>query len=97
MSRHGKLVCLNGPQAGREYDLSDTAVILGRSQEADVVLQDQFASRQHAKISMIEGAYQISDLGSKNGVVLNGRRIEDGGYAWLEDGSEFHVNRFSLP
>lgn len=88
MSRFGKLVCLSGPRAGREYELPTSALIIGRAQDADIVLEDQFASRHHAEIRYIEGAYQIYDLNSKNGVILNGHKLATGGAAWLEDGVE---------
>lgn len=88
MSRFGKLVCLNGVRAGSEYDLPDRTVTVGRAAESDIVLQDQFASRHHAEIRYVNGAYQVHDLGSKNGVLVNGQRVPPAGSAWLEDGSE---------
>jgi DNA-binding response OmpR family regulator len=51
-------------------------------------LEDQFASRHHAEIRYIDGAYQVYDLNSKNGVIVNGQRLPEGGSAWLEDGIE---------
>lgn len=88
MSRYGKLVCLSGTRAGREYDLPDHTVVIGRAPEANIVLDDQFASRHHAEIHFVDDAYQIYDLNSKNGVILNGRKLPPGGVAWLEDGTE---------
>ena len=88
MSRFGKLVCLSGPRAGREYDLPNRTIVVGRSPDAEIVLEDQFASRQHAEIHFVDGAYQIYDLNSKNGVIVNGRKLSPGGSAWLEDGTE---------
>lgn len=88
MSRFGKLVCLNGPKAGVELELPERTLTVGRSPEADIVLADQFASRLHAEIRYEDGAYQVRDLDSKNGVFVAGRRLPLGGSAWLEDGSE---------
>jgi hypothetical protein len=88
VSRFGKLVCLSGPRAGREYDLPSRTIVIGRAPDSDIVLEDQYASRQHAEIRYIDGAHQIYDLNSKNGVVLNGRKLAAGGSAWLEDGME---------
>jgi pSer/pThr/pTyr-binding forkhead associated (FHA) protein len=88
VSRFGKLVCLSGPRAGREYDLPNRTIVIGRAPENEIVLEDQFASRHHAEIRYIDGAYQIYDLNSKNGVVINGRKLPPGGAAWLEDGVE---------
>ena len=50
---------------------------MGRSRECDVVLADANVSRRHAEI--LPGAadtWTIADLGSTNGVLVNGRRIE---------------------
>lgn len=88
MNRYGKLVCVTGPRAGDEYLLNQEIILVGRSADADVPLEDQFASRKHAEIRLIENAYQVHDLGSKNGVYVNGARLESGSTAWLEDGAE---------
>jgi DNA-binding response OmpR family regulator len=61
---------------------------MGRAADADIIIEDQFASRHHAEIRFVDGAYQIHDLNSKNGVILNGVKLPPGGVAWLEDGSE---------
>jgi hypothetical protein len=81
-------VCLNGPRAGEEYELNQELIIVGRSAEAAVRLEDQFASRQHAEILHADNAYQVHDLKSKNGVFVDGRRLPGGGTAWLSDGME---------
>lgn len=88
MSRFGKLVCLNGPRAGQEVDLAADIIEVGRSAESAVRLEDQFASRQHAEIRHVDNGYQVHDLHSKNGVVVDGRRLPSGGSAWLSDGME---------
>ncbi|MEZ4582426.1 MAG: winged helix-turn-helix domain-containing protein [Caldilineaceae bacterium] len=88
MSRFGKLVCLTGPRAGQEYSLDKEHIVIGRALEADITLEDQFASRKHAEIFAIDNAYQVHDMGSKNGVFVGGRRLDNGGTAWLEDGME---------
>lgn len=91
MSRAAKLVCLSGPRAGTEYELSSRPQIIGRGADADILLEDQFASRRHAEIRQQDGVYLIHDLASKNGVIVNGVRLESGGQAWLEDGAEIQL------
>ena len=88
MSRFGRLVCIGGPKAGTEYELAKEVVRIGRSADSDIVLEDQFASRHHAEIRRIDGAYQIRDLDSKNGVAVNGVRLPPGASAWIDDGGE---------
>lgn len=96
MSRFARLVCLTGPQTGKEYDLDGDMVSVGRAADAGVRLDDQFASRQHAEIRRIDDAYQVRDLQSKNGVLVEGQRLPGGGTAWLADGMEvqFASTRF---
>jgi predicted component of type VI protein secretion system len=54
---------------------SDGAVI-GRSREADVVIDDPNVSRRHAEVRPSGGSWIVRDLGSTNGVKVNGRRIQ---------------------
>jgi hypothetical protein len=50
-------------------------VTLGRSRQADVVLNDPNVSREHAEIRPRGGSWVVADLGSTNGVSVNGRKI----------------------
>ncbi len=88
MSRFGRLVCLNGPQAGQEIELNQEVTTVGRAPDAGVRLEDQFASRRHAEILRLENGYQVRDLQSKNGVIVDGQRLAPGGSAWLSEGVE---------
>jgi Protein of unknown function (DUF3662)/FHA domain len=60
---------------GRRNVLSGNRVVIGRSREADVVIQDPNVSRRHAELRREDGAWQIVDLGSTNGIKVNGRRV----------------------
>ncbi len=96
MSQFARLVCLSGPDAGTEYELSTETILIGRSANADVTLNDGYASRQHTELHRIDNAYRLHDLESKNGVFVNGSRLGSGATAWLEDGDElqFASTRF---
>ena len=61
---------------GRRHELTKREVVLGRSRECDVRLEDANVSRRHAAIRQEDGAYWIVDLGSTNGVEVNGRRVD---------------------
>ena len=88
MSQFGRLVCLNGPNAGVEYQLKNAITTIGRSADSVIPLDDKFASRHHAELRHIDNAYQVHDLQSKNGVFINNDRLPAGSTAWLEDGAE---------
>jgi hypothetical protein len=61
---------------GRRNVLSGSRVVLGRSREADIVLQDPNVSRRHAELRRDDGGWQVVDLGSTNGIKVNGRRVD---------------------
>ena len=69
------LLLLTGPSAGLRYDLVVEAT-LGRSPSCEIPLEDSKVSRRHAKIQIADGQARITDLGSRNGTVVNGERIE---------------------
>lgn len=60
-------------QAGLDFTVQD-AVVLGRSSEADIVLDDPYASEFHLRLTAKEGRLILTDLGSTNGTYVNGRR-----------------------
>ena len=62
--------------AGKRQQINAPRVVLGRSRECDVRIPDVNVSRRHAELVQEGATYWIADLGSTNGVVLNGREIE---------------------
>lgn len=60
-----------GLPPGAAYDLSDGA-LLGRGDQADIRLEDSFASSRHARLVPHADAVVLEDLGSTNGTYLNG-------------------------
>jgi hypothetical protein len=58
------------------HDLATDRVVLGRSRECDITLDDPNASRRHAEIRRENGAYWIVDLNSTNGIEVNGEPVE---------------------
>lgn len=61
-------------QAGLSFAVNG-ATVLGRSDQADVILEDPYASEFHLRLVSQDGALTVSDLGSTNGTYVNGRRI----------------------
>lgn len=51
------------------------AVLMGRSKDADVVLDDPYASDFHARVVANESRVVLHDLGSTNGTYVNGKRV----------------------
>ena len=61
-------------QAGQSYVIKD-ALTLGRSPDADVLLDDPYASEFHLRLVSEDDRLTLHDLGSTNGTYLNGRRV----------------------
>ena len=72
---HGKLVVLSSNFAGKEFELTKPQMIVGRTDENDLVINHRSISRNHAKLvrEPDTGRYTISDLQSSNGVRVNGQ------------------------
>lgn len=69
---------VSGKHNGLQLMLAGTRTewALGRSQDCELVIDDANVSRRHAQIRKDWSGYLIEDLGSKNGIVLNEKRIE---------------------
>jgi hypothetical protein len=61
---------------GKSHAVTSARVVIGRSRECDLRIADLNASRRHAELRSDDGEYWIVDLGSMNGTLLNGRRVE---------------------
>jgi pSer/pThr/pTyr-binding forkhead associated (FHA) protein len=71
-----RLVVMTPPIAGQEFLLDRASVVIGRTQENDVVLNHKSISRHHAKIIRDGDRYVVVDLESANGVRVNGAEYE---------------------
>jgi pSer/pThr/pTyr-binding forkhead associated (FHA) protein len=50
--------------------------VIGRSKEADIRVSDPNVSRRHAEVRQEGSAYWVVDLGSTNGISVNGRALK---------------------
>ncbi|MGO2862869.1 MAG: FHA domain-containing protein FhaB/FipA [Brevibacterium sp.] len=72
----GAIRVIAGPLAGTSLMLSGAPVTFGRAPDNTIVISDDFASSHHARISAQNGAWVLEDLGSTNGTIVDGRRID---------------------
>jgi FHA domain-containing protein len=61
---------------GKRLVIGPGGAVLGRSRECDAVLSDANVSRRHAEIRPRGGTWVLSDLGSTNGVSVNGVKVD---------------------
>ncbi len=80
---------------GLRIELSPT-MTLGRAASNTIVVDDEFASAEHARIVLRDGRWWLEDCGSRNGTMLNGEPVESP--ASMSDGDIIGVGRsqFSL-
>src|SRR5579859_5929739 len=67
-----RLAVVSSNFAGQEFVLEKAAMVIGRTDENDIVVNHRSISRHHAKIIREHGHYHIVDLQSANGVRVNG-------------------------
>ena len=77
-----------GLEPGERFDLFGGASV-GRSSDADVRIEDRYASQIHARVYSRGGSYYVEDMNSTNGTILNGGQLD--GTAELQ-----HLDRIQI-
>ncbi len=78
---------------GKRRELDKPRLVIGRSKDADVQVNDPNVSRRHAELREEGGAYWLVDLDSTNGVEVRGKRVKR---VELEDGARFTIGSTEL-
>jgi hypothetical protein len=82
---------------GERLPLAPPGIVVGRGNDADLRVNDPGVSRRHAEFRVAEDAngprVSVHDLGSTNGVLVNGKRVED---ATLADGAVIRIGNTTL-
>ena len=88
------IVVVDGKEIGREFPITKIKVVLGREGGgADVQIDDAGISRQHAEISFDKSSWYLRDLGSTNGTLKSGTKINR---ATLRHGEKFKIGETTL-
>jgi ABC transport system ATP-binding/permease protein len=73
-----RFVMLSEPSPGAEFSFpEDRALKLGRSEDVECPINHRSVSREHAEVKCADGAYSVSDLGSANGITVNGQVVSE--------------------
>jgi predicted component of type VI protein secretion system len=88
-----RLVILNQSEGMRVFDLAQGKTIIGRGEDADLMLPNISVSRHHAQVLWNGEAASIEDLESSNGTFINGTQING---ALLTSGDEIVLGKFTL-
>lgn len=65
-----------GSDAGKIYTIDKSGTTIGRTGDNQIVLSDKTVSSHHAKITYVDGYFVLEDLGSTNGVFINGNKSQ---------------------
>ena len=89
-----KLTLLIGRKAMQVYDLDKETILIGREDDADVVIDNPSVSRKHAQIKKEGSGWVVQDLGSSNGTFLHGEKIT--APQPVKEGDEIGFGKFSV-
>jgi len=96
--RRAFLIVEAGRQLGLRIAVGDRPVVIGRLPDCDLSIDDARSSRRHATVQPTADGIEVRDLGSRNGIYVNGQQVPA---APLSDGDRFIVGdtvfRFELP
>jgi hypothetical protein len=77
----------------KAYPMRAISVTIGRSDQCDIAVKDSSMSGRHAEISKMNGEIRVKDMGSANGIWLNGERVDD---VELFDGDVLRLGQTSI-
>jgi two-component system cell cycle response regulator len=94
VKEHAYLIVITGKAVGRMFKVHGDELVIGRSGDVDVVLDDEGVSRRHAAlIRNDEGKVELRDMASTNGTWANGARIES---HVLRDGDRIQIGSATI-
>ena len=73
---HACLVQYSGTNIGRRYVIDQIDMVIGRSPECSITVNEQSVSRKHASCTTVDGEVSIHDLGSSDGTFVDDNKID---------------------
>jgi diguanylate cyclase (GGDEF)-like protein len=73
--RRGTLTILSGERPGRLIEIDGSELVVGRTDESTLRIDDESLSRKHARFFRLMGNCYVADLQSTNGTFVNGERV----------------------
>lgn len=88
------LLMISGSQIGRSFPIVHEEFMIGRATNCDLSIEDDLVSRHHCKITLRPDGAELIDLGSTNGTLVNGRKIEK--VTKLQEGDQIQVGAVTI-
>ncbi len=89
-----KMSLLLGRKTMRVFDLDQTSIVVGRGEDADILIDNPAMSRRHAEFRRESDGWVVQDLGSSNGTFIGEERLE--GPRAVQEGTEVAFGKFSI-
>jgi pSer/pThr/pTyr-binding forkhead associated (FHA) protein len=93
LSQPPKLIVKLKNRPLKTYNFTGKQITIGRLPENDIVIDNLSVSRKHAVIHSVRSGYVVRDLGSKNGTLLNGEKVENGE---LQGGDTITIGKYEI-
>ncbi|HHT79030.1 MAG TPA: FHA domain-containing protein [Actinobacteria bacterium] len=85
------LLVLKGTNIGEIFAINKEYFNIGREIDSDIFLDDITVSRKHASIMKTDKYFKVVDMGSLNGIYVNGKLIEE---KYLENGDKIQIGKY---
>jgi pSer/pThr/pTyr-binding forkhead associated (FHA) protein len=69
------ILTLTGPHGPHRFAMIDSELVIGRAPSCDITIDDKNVSRRHLKVTLQGDSFVAEDLGSQNGTLINGKRV----------------------
>ncbi len=96
LSRYGRIAISRPGRPPRQLTLNQSRLIIGRRSASDIVLSDLSVSRRHAELCRVDGRWQVRDLGSSGGTLLDGRKLTSQQPALWRPGQALQIGAYRL-
>ena len=88
-----RLNIIGGPMKGRSFEIKEDVTFIGRTNKNDIEINDKTISRKHIKITKKNSKFFIEDLGSYNGLKVDGTLVRSGEEIELIDGTVYSIGK----
>lgn len=88
-----RLLVTKGADEGKQFELTETLISVGRDGASRIRLHDTEVSRRHAEFRLVGGNYLLVDVGSANGTFVNNQKIKQ---ATLQPGDQILIGQTTL-
>ncbi len=88
-----RLIVIKGADEGKQFELTEPALSIGRESSNRVRLTDTEVSRRHAEVRLTPEGYRLTDVGSANGSFVNGQSVKD---VLLQPGDQVQIGQTVL-